>query len=153
MNQIDYKLKGTNSYEQLLMTIRELSLGREAGVDAFRRMVFNVMGRNCDDHTKNFSFLLKQGSSWELAPAYDISFAHNPKGEWTSQHLMSVNGKYKGFTVEDMMAVADRFGIGEAKKIIEDIREAIQKWSSFAEKAEVDKKEVDRIKKLHLLLE
>lgn len=153
MNHIDYKLKGTNSYEQLFMTIRELSLGHEAEVEAFRRMIFNVMGRNCDDHTKNFSFLLKQGSSWELAPAYDISFAHNPKGEWTSQHLMSVNGKYKGFTADDMIAVADRFGVGEAKTIIDDVREAIKKWPSFAEKAEVDEKEVDRIKKLHLLLE
>lgn len=153
MNHIDYKLKGTNSYEQLFMTIRELSLGHEAEVEAFRRMIFNVMGRNCDDHTKNFSFLLKQGSSWELAPAYDISFAHNPRGEWTSQHLMSVNGKYKGFTVDDMLAVADRFGIGEAKTIIEDVRDAMKKWPSFAEKAEVNEREIERIKKLHLLLE
>lgn len=152
MNHIDYKLKGTNSYEQLFMTIRELSLGHDAEVEAFRRMVFNVMGRNCDDHTKNFSFLLKQGSRWELAPAYDISFAHNPKGEWTSQHLMSVNGKYKGFTADDMIAVADRFGIGEVKTVIENVREAIKKWPSFAEKAEVDEKEMRRIQQLHLLL-
>ena len=153
MNHINYKLKGTNSYEQLFMTIRELSLGHEAEVEAFRRMVFNVMGRNCDDHTKNFSFLLKQGGRWELSPAYDISFSHNPDGEWTSQHLMSVNGKYKNFTFDDMIAVADRFGIGEAKTIITNIRDAIRKWPLFAKEAEVEEKTMTQIQNLHLLLE
>ncbi len=152
LNHLDYKKKSTNSYEQLFMTIRQLSLGHETEVEAFRRMVFNVMGRNCDDHTKNFSFLLRQGSSWELAPAYDMSFAHNPKGEWTSQHLMSVNGKYKGFVAEDMLAVANRFGIGEADSIIAEIREAFKTWPSFAKKAGVNQKEIDRIGKLHLVL-
>ncbi len=152
LNHLDYKKKSTNSYEQLFMTIRQLSLGHETEVEAFRRMVFNVMGRNCDDHTKNFSFLLRQGSSWELAPAYDMSFAHNPKGEWTSQHLMSVNGKYKGFVADDMLAVANRFGIGEADSIIAEIREAFKTWPSFAKKAGVNQKEIDRIGKLHLVL-
>ncbi len=152
LNQLDYKKKSTHSYEQLFMTMRQLSLGHDAAVEAFRRMVFNVMGRNCDDHTKNFSFLLRQGSSWELAPAYDVTFAHNPKGEWTSQHLMSVNGKYKDFTLDDMFAVADRFGIGEAKQVAEDIRVAIKAWPSFAKKAGVNQQEIDRIGNLHLLL-
>ncbi|RQS09157.1 HipA domain-containing protein [Burkholderia sp. Bp8998] len=72
---------------------------------------------NCDDHTKNVSFLLREGNvQWELAPAYDVTFAHNPKGEWTSQHLMSVNGKFKGFETEDLLAEADRFKIGTAKE-------------------------------------
>lgn len=153
LNHLDYKKKSTNSYEQFFMTIHQLSLGHTAFVEAFRRMVFNVMGRNCDDHTKNFSFLLRQGSSWELAPAYDVTFAHNPEGEWTSQHLMSVNGKYKDFTVDDMLAVADRFGIGEATLIMDDIKGAIQSWPSFAKMAGVAQKEIDRIGNLHLILE
>ncbi len=152
MNHLDYRKKGTNGYEQLFMTIRELSLGHEAEVEAFRRMTLNIMGRNCDDHTKNFSFLLRKGGSWEMAPAYDVNFAHNPKGEWTSQHLMSVNGKFKEFTRNDLLAVADRFGIGEAPSIIEKVRGAVKEWPSFAKQAGVSDEETGRIKKLHLLL-
>lgn len=92
-------------------------------------MVFNVMARNCDDHSKNFSFLLRQGSTtWELAPAYDVTFAHNPAGEWTHQHLMSVNGKFKDFTAADLLAEAERFGVGTARRIIEEVRAAILAW-------------------------
>jgi serine/threonine-protein kinase HipA len=153
MNHLDYKKKSTNSYEQLFMTIRQLSLGHAAAVEVFRRMVFNVMGRNCDDHTKNFSFLLRQGSTWELAPAYDVSFAHNPLGEWTNQHLMSVNGKYKDFSLADFLTIADRFGVGEAKQIIDEVRKAIKAWPNFAKNAGVNQKEITSIGKLHLLFE
>ena len=97
INHLDFKKKLTNSYEQLFMTLHALKLDHDAYVQAYRRMVFNIMARNCDDHTKNFSFLLKQNQGWALAPAYDVTFAHNPQGEWTNQHLMSVNGKYKAF--------------------------------------------------------
>ncbi len=153
MNHIDYKLKGTNGYEQFFMVIRELSLGHEAEVEAFRRMVFNVMARNCDDHTKNFSFLLRQGSAWELAPAYDITFAYDLNNEWINQHLMSVNSKFKDFTKSDLQKVADRFGVGEAPSIINEVRGAIKSWPSFAKKAGVNQKEIDRIGQLHLALE
>jgi serine/threonine-protein kinase HipA len=152
MNHIDYKLKGTNSYEQLFMVIRELSLGHEAEVEVFRRMVFNVMARNCDDHTKNFSFLLRQGRSWELAPAYDITFAYDLNNEWINQHLMSVNGKFKDFSRQDLQKVADRFGVGEASSIISEVRGAIQSWPSFAKKADVNQKEIERVGRLHLVL-
>ena len=91
MNHLDYKQRGTHSYSQLFLTLAQLEAGDEALRQAFLRMVFNVMARNYDDHTKNFSFLLKQGQSWELAPAYDVTHAHNPRGRWTYQHLMSVN--------------------------------------------------------------
>jgi serine/threonine-protein kinase HipA len=150
MNHLDYKKKSVNSYEQFFMTIHQLSLGHAAAVEAFRRMVFNVMARNCDDHTKNFSFLLREGSSWELAPAYDVTFAHNPIGEWTSQHLMSVNGKFADIKMDDLMAVADRFGIGEAKQIMTEIKIAIKAWPEFAKKAGVNQKEINRISRLHL---
>ena len=135
MSHLDYKKKGANAYSQLFAAIRELGLPYEDKEEAFRRMVFNVMGRNCDDHTKNFSFRLRKGRPWELAPAYDVTFAHNPKGEWTHQHLMSVNGKFKDFTQDDLLAEAERFAIGTAPRVIDEVRMAIQEWPSFAQRA------------------
>ena len=152
MAHLDYKQKGTNAYSQLFQVIQQLDLPYEALEEAFRRMVFNVMARNCDDHTKNFSFLLQQGKGWELAPAYDVTFAHNPKGEWTHQHLMSVNGKYKGFTVEDLLAEATRRGIGTARRVLDEVRVAITDWSKHAEAAEVSGTQAKSIKEQHLLL-
>lgn len=152
MAHVDYKKKSTNAYAQLFTTIGTLELGHEAMVEAFRRMAFNVMARNCDDHSKNFSFRLREGQGWELAPAYDVTFAHNPHGEWTSQHLMSVNGKYKDFTTEDLLAEADRFGIGEAKAVIRKVHQAVKAWPDFANVAGVGAKETDHIRDLHCLL-
>jgi serine/threonine-protein kinase HipA len=107
---------------------------------------------SCDDHSKNFSFILKEGSDWKLAPAYDITFAHNPKGEWTKQHLMSVNGKYKDFTANDIIEVADRFGVGEVKQLISEVRSSIRSWPTFAKKAGLDKNITKEIQKQHILL-
>lgn len=153
MAHVDYKKKGTNAYSQLFTTIGQLQLPYEAMEEAFRRMVFNVMARNCDDHTKNFSFLLRQGSSaWELSPAYDVTFAHNPKGEWTHQHLMSVNGKFKGFEVVDLMAEADRFGVGTAPRVINQVRAAVQDWRLYAQKAELPEAQTVEIEQQVLLL-
>lgn len=146
---LDYKKKGTNSYEQLFMTVKQLQLGYEAMEQAYRRMVFNILAKNCDDHTKNFSFRLRQGAAWELAPAYDVTFAHNPKGEWTHQHLMSVGGKFKDFELEDLHQVADRFGVGSARSVIDKVRGAIERWPHFARQAGVDQAETDRIGGLH----
>ena len=153
MAHVDYKKKGTNAYSQLFNTIGQLDLPYEDLEEAFRRMVFNVMGRNCDDHTKNFSFMLRQGSfAWELAPAYDVTFAHNPTGEWTHQHLMSVNGKFKGFAVADLLAEAERFGVGTAKRVIDEVRTAILSWSQFAQKADVPETQAAEIQSLLLPL-
>ncbi len=152
MDHLDFKKKSANSYEQLFMTMRQLKLGHSAEVEAFRRMALNVMGRNCDDHTKNFSFLLRQGGSWTLSPAYDITFAHNPQGEWTRQHLMSVNGKFGDIRREDCLVLADRFGIGEAPSILREVREAIGQWPMFAKKAGLPSTEAKRIQGQLLLL-
>jgi serine/threonine-protein kinase HipA len=153
MSHVDYKKKGTNAYSQLFQAMVQLNLRYEEMEEAFRRMVFNVMGRNCDDHTKNFSFLLREGSAtWELSPAYDVTFAHSPTSEWTHQHLMSVNGKFKDFEIEDLLAEADRFKIGTARDVIVQVREAIQQWPRFAEAAGLPENEmVDREKQLLLL--
>lgn len=150
MSHLDYKKKSANSYEQLFMTMQQLGLKPESFIEAFTRMAFNIMAKNCDDHTKNFSFLLRHGHrDWELAPAYDITFAHNPKGEWTHQHLMSVSGKFKDFELQDLLKVADRFGIGSAKQIIERVRQAIKQWPVFAKQAGLTEKETQTIGNFH----
>ncbi|HZE91321.1 MAG TPA: type II toxin-antitoxin system HipA family toxin [Rhizobacter sp.] len=152
LDHLDFKKKGTNAYSQLFLAIQQLGLPYEDLEEAFRRMTFNVMGRNCDDHTKNFSFLLRQGHAWELAPAYDVTFAHNPRGEWTHQHLMSVNGKFKDFELSDLLADAHRYGVGTAKQVVDQVRAAIDDWRKYAEQAEVPSKIAKGIAAQHLLL-
>ena len=149
---LDYKKKGTNSYAQLFDTLFRLGLPYEDREEAFRRMVFNVMARNCDDHTKNFAFRLRQGHRWELAPAYDVTFAHNPRGEWTSQHLMSVNGKFKDFKEEDLLTEADRFAVGTAARVVQNVRKAVLAWPTFAAHAGVNDRETTRIGRMLLPL-
>jgi serine/threonine-protein kinase HipA len=154
MDHVDFKKKGVNAYAQLFMVIQQLNLPFEQQEEAFRRMVFNVMARNCDDHTKNFSFLLKQGSkAWQLSPAYDVTFAHSPTSEWTHQHLMSVNGKFKDFSDEDLLAEANRFGIGTGHRIVNEVRKVVTAWPSFAESAGLPKDEAEKIQVQHLLLD
>jgi len=135
LNHMDYKQRATHAYAQLFMVIAKLKLGDDANTQAFRRMVFNVMAKNCDDHTKNFAFRLKQGKAWELAPAYDLTHAHNPNGEWTYQHLLSVNGKFSNITRADLLQEADRFGVRRPLDIIADVRAALEHWPAFAAEA------------------
>lgn len=151
MNHLDFKKRGTNSYAQYFQVIEALGMPYAQKEEAFRRMVFNVMSRNCDDHSKNFSFRLRQGRAWELTPAYDVTFAHNPQGEWTNQHLMSVNGKFRDITQYDMLQVADRFGIGTAKDVLGQVGKAIAAWVDFADLAGVQTKERDTIGSQHIV--
>lgn len=152
MAHLDYKKKETNAYAQLYLAIGALGLGYDAMEEAFRRMVFNVMARNCDDHTKNFSFRLREGQQWELAPAYDITFAHNPAGEWTHQHLMSVNGKFKDIALSDLLLEADRFGVGSAKRVIAQVRQAVSTWPALANNAGVAPSIIEHIQQNMQLL-
>ncbi|MDN5781296.1 MAG: type II toxin-antitoxin system HipA family toxin, partial [Luteimonas sp.] len=137
MQHLDYNQRATHAYEQLLLVAKQLELGDDAHTEIFRRMAFNVMARNCDDHTKNHAFLLKQGSQWQLAPAYDVTHAYNPDGEWTYQHLMSVNGKFDGIARDDLMAVAKRFGVVGARDALVQVRDAVAQWETFADEAGV----------------
>ncbi len=105
------------------------------------------MAANCDDHPKNFSFLLREGGGWALAPAYDVTHAYNPEGEWTNQHLMAVNGKFTGISRPDLLVVADRFGIGTASKILQQVGKAITAWPDFASQAGISSDEMARIRK------
>lgn len=146
MSHLDYKQRATHAYAQLFMVIAQLKLGDEANGQVFRRMAFNVMAKNCDDHTKNFAFRLKQGGTWELAPAYDVTHAYNPKGEWTYQHLMSVNGKFAGITRADLLAEADRFGVRRPQDALKDVRNALDRWPEFAIQAGLGEKTTEDIR-------
>ncbi len=137
LQHLDYKLRATHAYEQFFLVMTELGLGERALDQAFRRMAFNVMARNCDDHTKNFAFRLRQGAGWELTPAYDVTHAYNPKGEWTYQHLMSVNGRFDGIARSDLLAVAARFGVPGAKGLLDEVRAALERWPACAREAGV----------------
>jgi len=152
MTHLDYKQKASHDYSQLFQTIDRLGLGYEAHEETFRRMAFNVMAANCDDHTKNFSFLLREGERWTLAPAYDVTHAYNPASEWTNQHLLSVNGTFAGITRTDLLTVADRFGIGTAEKMLTQVGDAVKAWPDFATGAKVSPRERKRIGGHHRIL-
>jgi serine/threonine-protein kinase HipA len=137
INHLDFRQRGTHDYSQLFMTARTLGLDDTAVSQIFRRMAFNVMARNCDDHTKNFGFILRQGEPWNLAPAYDVTHAYNPQGVWTYQHQMSVNRKFEDISKEDLLAVADRFSVRKPESLLSDVRAAIDNWSQFAKQADL----------------
>jgi serine/threonine-protein kinase HipA len=152
MAHMDYRQKASHDYNQLFLTIQRIMPDYHALEEAFRRMAFNVMTANCDDHTKNISFILREGKEWELAPAYDVTHAHNPQGEWTSQHLMAVNGKFYDISRSDLLTVADRFGIGTAPHVLKQVGEAVFAWPDFAAQAGVGPSEVRRILEHHRVL-
>ncbi|HET8696735.1 MAG TPA: type II toxin-antitoxin system HipA family toxin [Gammaproteobacteria bacterium] len=141
---LDYKQRATNSYEQLFLAIQRLGLDDHAHRQAYLRMVFNVMARNCDDHTKNFAFVLRQHEPWALAPAFDVTHAHNPKGQWTAQHLMSVNGRFDDIRRADL-EVVDRFGVVDARGAVAAVRTALERWPEFAAEAGVSPAEQQRV--------
>ncbi len=145
MDHLDFRQRGTHAYAQLFLAVQRLKLAEPALEQVFLRMGFNVMARNCDDHTKNFAFRLKQGQDWELAPAYDVTHAHNPKGEWTYQHLMSVNGKFNDITRDDLLQEADRFGVRRPKDRLAEIRAALENWPACAREAGLGNTTSDRV--------
>jgi serine/threonine-protein kinase HipA len=145
MDHLDFKQRGTHAYAQLFMVASQLRLGDAAIDQIFRRMAFNVMARNCDDHTKNFAFRLKQGGTLELAPGYDITHAYNPKGKWTYQHLMSVNGKFENITRQDVLMEAERFSVSRPKDLLDEVRAALQDWPRFAQEAGLGKDSSSRV--------
>lgn len=152
MAHLDFRQKATHDVSQLFLTIDRLGLDYDAKEEAFRRVAFNVMAANCDDHTKNTSFLMRQGGPWELAPAYDVVHAFNPKGEWTYQHLMSVNGRFGDIRREDLLVVADRFGIGTAPDVLGEVSSAVASWPEFARDAGVSASETERVGGHHVVL-
>lgn len=138
MEGLDYKQRATHAYSQLFMAISRMGLGPGAAEQCFLRMAFNVMSRNLDDHTKNFSFRLGQGEEWELAPAYDVTHAYNPSGKWTYQHLMSIHDKFIGITRDDLLFEADRFGVHYPVDLLANVRAALDNWAQYAQAAELE---------------
>lgn len=145
MLHLDYKQRGTHDYAQYFQAIQALKLPDSAVAEGFRRMVFNVLAANCDDHTKNLSFLMCEEGQWELAPAYDITHAYNPVGEWTYQHLMSVNGKFKQIKLDDLETVGDHFLVPGHREIIRAASAAIARWAEFAAMAGLPLEEMKRV--------
>ncbi|MGE3327620.1 MAG: type II toxin-antitoxin system HipA family toxin [Acidimicrobiia bacterium] len=137
MAHLDFNLTGTHSYDQYLQTVAALDLGLDARQQAFRRMAFNVMAVNRDDHTKNLAFLRRRDGGWELAPAFDVTHAYHPNSRWTSRHLMAVNGKFEAIDLADLYAVGERNEVPGYKRCIREVRAAVDAWPDFASRAEV----------------
>jgi serine/threonine-protein kinase HipA len=141
MDHADFRKPGQYSYEELLRTARALRLPREDAIEIFRRMVFNVVARNQDDHTKNFGFIMDTAKSgWRLAPAFDVAYSYKPGSYWVDTHQMTINGKRDGFTRQDLLAVAKPIGqfSSDARKMIDQVIEVVSQWLDFADQAEVD---------------
>jgi serine/threonine-protein kinase HipA len=135
----DFNQAGAYAYEQALLTIRRLSLSMESVEEQFRRMAFNIVGRNQDDHAKNIAFLMDKDGRWSLAPAFDVTYSFNPAGDWTATHQMTMNGKRDGFTREDFRACAMSASMkrGRAESIVEEVCTAVKRWPYYAEQAQV----------------
>jgi serine/threonine-protein kinase HipA len=135
----DFNQAGAYAYEQALLTIRQLELPMAAIEEQFRRMAFNIVARNQDDHVKNIAFLMNQQGEWSLAPAFDVTYSYNPSGSWTSMHQMTMNGKRDNFTLEDfgLCAKSAIMKKGRAETIIEEVQAAVRRWPEFAAQARV----------------
>ena len=147
IKHFDYNAVTSFSYEQLFQTMRELKLPYSAADQMFRRMVFNVLARNCDDHTKNFSFRLKKDDKWELAPAYDICHAYQPKHKWVSQHALSINGKRNNISKEDFLIIGQSIKNKKAEAVIGEINDTVSHWKKYADETKVSPKLRDEIDK------
>lgn len=139
------------SYEQAILTIRELGLGALALEQQFIRAVFNIIARNQDDHVKNIAFLMDQAGEWTLSPAFDVNYSYNPSGDWTGQHQMSLNSKRDGFETADLLAFAETASIkpAKAKTLISNVSEVVANWPQYAQDAGVDDETARRIGNAH----
>ncbi|NOY12397.1 MAG: type II toxin-antitoxin system HipA family toxin [Deltaproteobacteria bacterium] len=143
----DFNLAGAYSYEQALLVIRQLGLPMSAVEEQFRRMVFNVVARNQDDHVKNIAFLMDKSGRWSLSPAFDITYSYNPAGSWTNSHQMTINSKRTNFTLDDFKACARAAALkrGRAEKIIAEVKQVVANWKHYADAAGVDPLQRDQI--------
>lgn len=137
MRHFDFNEVSSFGYEQLFETIRMLSLPYPRSEQIFRRMVFNVLARNCDDHTKNFAFVMTRDGSWDLAPAYDLCHTYNPGNPWVSHQALSINGKRSDITRADFMEAARQLNIKKAGTIIDQVNDAVKGWDRYAKETGV----------------
>ena len=131
--------------------MRRLNLSQAEVEQLFKRMVFNEVAKNYDDHVKNISFLMNRRGKWSLAPAYDMTFSYNPNSIWTSQHQMKINGKRDEIKLEDLIACGKNMDISNKrmKEILKQVADVVSKWPKYAEKAELSEKHMEEIKKYH----
>jgi len=143
----DFNSAGAYSYEQAFDVIKRLGLSMHSREQQFRRMVFNVVGRNQDDHVKNIAFVMDKAGAWSLSPAFDVTYAYNPTGPWTSRHQMTINGKTDDFTREDFKAVAQVAGLkrGEHQAILTEVMDTVKDWARYAKTAGVPGSQRDKI--------
>ncbi len=149
MRHFDFNDPSAYSYEQAIMTIRQLNLGMVAVEEQVRRALFNVIARNQDDHVKNISFLMDRSGQWALSPAYDLAYAYNPSGPWTRDHQMSLAGRRNGFERDDLLQFAASAGLKRRKAldILEAVSASVRDWAKHAEAAGVAPSDVERIEK------
>lgn len=135
----DFNSAGAYAYEQALLAMRQLGLPMAAIEEQFRRMAFNIVARNQDDHVKNIAFLMNKRGQWSLSPAFDVSYSYNPNGDWTARHQMTLNGKRDAFTLADFQACAKSAMMkrGRAETLVDEVRAAVIRWREFAEAAKV----------------
>ncbi len=151
LQHYDHSLIQAYSYEQVFSTIQQLRQGNETSQEMYRRMVFNVLARNQDDHTKNIAFMMNKAGEWQLTPAFDMVWQYSPQGLYTSVHQLSVNGKRDNFSVIDLEKVADSWGIYNAKKIREQVAAAVALWPKFAKKTGVSAEIIRDLKRTYRL--
>ncbi|MEW6364630.1 MAG: type II toxin-antitoxin system HipA family toxin [Acidobacteriota bacterium] len=151
LGHFDFNAAGEHGYEQAFSIIQRLNLGYETMREMYRRMIFNVLARNQDDHTRNIAFLMEKNGQWRLSPAFDVTWSFNPAGKWTNRHQMSINGKRDDFTPADLLAVADQMGIKGAPALLGQVANAISQWPRYASEADVDPKFKRVIGKSHRL--
>jgi serine/threonine-protein kinase HipA len=155
LGHLDFELGEAHSYEQSFQVVRRLGLSAETAEEQFRRMVFNVVGRNQDDHVKNVAFLMDRRGEWSLSPAFDLVYSFNPRGRWTAVHQMSINGRRDDFTVADLRQVATEAGLkrGAATRILGEVTAAVDQWPKIAADAGIEPETIDAIRaaqRLHL---
>jgi serine/threonine-protein kinase HipA len=153
LDHLDFELGEAHSYEQAFGVIRRLGLSTEVAEEQFRRMAFNIVGRNQDDHVKNISFLMDRRGEWSLSPAFDVVYSFNPEGRWTRAHQMSINGKRDDFTVADLDQAASVAGLkrGAARRILGEVIAVVERWPEFAAAAKIPEETVDLIRLNHRL--
>lgn len=137
MQHFDFNDINSFAYEQLFETMRALGLPYPQAEQLFRRMVFNVLARNCDDHTKNFAFLMTEDGKWRLSPAFDLCHSYRPGSTWVSRQSLSVNGKRQNIRRDDFLSVAKQMNIKKAPSIVTDINKIVSNWHEYAEQTKV----------------
>ncbi len=145
---LDFNEAGAYAYEQAFLIIRQLGLPMAAVEEQFRRMLFNVVARNQDDHVKNIAFLMDKSGEWTLAPAFDVTYSYNPSGRWTGTHQMTINGRRDGFVMADIQAAGRHAGLkqGRAAALLEEVTAAVKRWPEFADRAGLPAEVVAKIR-------